>query len=359
MQKKRIAVLFGGKSSEHEVSGVSAAYVIRQIPAESYEVFPIGITKTGKWFLFSGPTEAIKNGSWEQDPHNLTAFISPDPSVGGLVVMEDGKARVEQIDGVFPVLHGKNGEDGTVQGLLELAGLPYVGCGVLGSACCMDKIVTNCLLEQAGIRQAAFTYFSSYAFRSDPEACLDQVERELKGYPVFVKPANAGSSVGVSKAADRASLKTAILAAAKEDRRILVEECIIGQEVECAVLGNERPFASIPGEIAPAAEFYDYEAKYHSASSQLFIPAHISEELREQVRTIALKAYAALDCSGLSRVDFFVTPAGEVLLNEINTLPGFTSISMYPKLMAACGHEGSRLIEELLELSFERADSHV
>ncbi len=358
MQKKRIAVIFGGRSSEHEVSRVSAGYVISQIPRDKYEIITIGITKQGKWLLYSGDTEAIADGSWENDKNNKTAFLSPDSSIAGLVVISAGKTEIIKLDLLFPVLHGKNGEDGSIQGLFELSGVPYVGCGVLASACCMDKITTNIIFEHSNIDQAAFTWFYRSDYRKAPEKCLDKAESELKSYPVFVKPSNAGSSVGVSKAKNREELKRAIEVAAKEDDRILIEECIVGKEVECAVLGNDSPVASIPGQIAPTAEFYDYDAKYNDSSSKLFIPAQISDELMYKVRVTALKAYRALGCSGLSRVDFFVTDNGRVLLNEINTLPGFTSISMYPKLMAACDIEGEKLIEQLIEFAYERAENH-
>ncbi len=358
MQKKRIAVLFGGKSSEHEVSRVSASYVISQIPTDKYEVVTIGITKEGRWLLYSGDLKNISDGSWENDPANKLAFIAPAPRVGGIVVLGDEGYEIIKIDAVFPVLHGKNGEDGTVQGLLELAEIPYVGCGVLASAACMDKIVTNIMFEHAGIEQAAFTWFNTDDYKKNPDKCIVKVESALD-YPIFVKPANAGSSVGVSKACDRGQLIKAIEIAAKEDRRILFEETVTGKEVECAVMGNHEFFASVPGEIKPAAEFYDYDAKYNNASSELFIPAHINQELKEIVKRVAVRAYKALDCTGLSRVDFFVTEEGRVLLNEINTMPGFTSISMYPKLMAACDINGSTLIEKLIELAFERAEKNV
>lgn len=359
MQKKRIAVIFGGKSSEHEVSRVSASYVISKIPTDQYEIITIGITKQGRWLLYNGELSAVADGSWENDKGNKTAFISPDPSVGGITVIEENGCSIIKLDVVFPVLHGKNGEDGTIQGLFELAGIPYVGCGVLASADCMDKIVTNIMFEQAGIAQAGFTWFYASDYEKESEKYLDQVENDLKNYPVFVKPANAGSSVGVSKAANREELKAAVIKAAKEDSRILIEENIIGKEVECAVLGNDEPVASVPGQIAPAAEFYDYDAKYNNADSKLYIPAQISDELITKVQQTAVKAYRALGCSGLSRVDFFVTDDDRVLLNEINTLPGFTSISMYPKLMAASGTEGSDLIVRLIELAFERAGKNV
>ncbi len=355
MDKKRIAVIFGGKSSEHSVSEVSAAYVISQIPKDKYDIYMLGITKSGRWLLYDGSIDSVRDGSWVKNENNRTAFISPDPTVGGITVLTEGGSNIIKLDCVFPVLHGKNGEDGTIQGLLDLSGIPYVGCGTLASADCMDKIVTNIIFQYNGIDQADFSWFNITDYRNDPESIIAKTEKELPQYPVFVKPANAGSSVGVSKANSRKELIAAIEKAANEDDRILIEECIIGKEVECAVLGNNYPVASVPGEIAPAAEFYDYDAKYNNADSKLFIPARISEELMEKVKTSAVKAYKALNCSGLSRVDFFVTEDGRVLLNEINTLPGFTSISMYPKLMAESNIPGSKLIERLIELAYERA----
>lgn len=359
MAKKRVAVLFGGASSEHEVSRISASYVIDNIPSDKYDVIRIGITKQGKWFLYNGDTDAIRSGAWENNPSNRSAFISPDASVKGIVVLNGKNADIIPIDVVFPVLHGKHGEDGTMQGLFRLAGVPFVGCDVLASATCMDKVASNIIFGHEHIDQAAFTWIYSYEYRENPEACLDKIEKELPAYPIFVKPANAGSSVGVSKASSRRELSESIETAMREDDRILFEETIVGKEVECAVLGNENPIAATPGEIAPANDFYDYEAKYQNDNSLLFIPARIEPSQAEQIRTVAIKAYKAMGCSGLSRVDFFVTEDGRILLNEINTLPGFTSISMYPKLMAAYGLQGSELIEKLIDFAFERFESHV
>lgn len=359
MAKKHIAVLFGGASSEHEVSRVSASYVIDHIPSDKYEVIRIGITKQGRWYLYNGSLDDIRSGAWENNPENRVAFISPDTSVKGIVVLEGEKAEIIPIDVAFPVLHGKYGEDGTVQGLFRLAGIPFVGCDVLASADCMDKIVSNIIFEHEKIEQAAFTWLYAYEYRQNQQNCLDKVEKALPAYPIFVKPSNAGSSVGVTKANSREELKKAIEIAMREDDRILFEETIVGKEVECAVMGNDHPIAAVPGEIAPANEFYDYEAKYQNDASLLFIPARISEELAEKVRTTAIRAYKAIGCTGLSRVDFFVTDDGRVLLNEINTLPGFTSISMYPKLMAAYGLKGSDLIEKLIDYAFERFENHV
>ncbi len=359
MAKKNIAVLFGGASSEHEVSRVSAAYVIENIPADKYNIICIGITKQGRWYLYNGNPDDIRSGAWENHPENQIAFISPDTSVRGIVVLNGDKYKTVSIDMVFPVLHGKYGEDGTVQGLFRLAGIPFVGCDVLASANCMDKIVSNIIFEHEKIEQAAFTWLYAYEYRQNQQKCLDQIEKVLPVYPIFVKPSNAGSSVGVTKVNNREELKKAIEIAMCEDDRILFEESIVGKEVECAVMGNGCPIAAIPGEIAPANDFYDYEAKYQSDASLLFIPARISEDLMEKVRSTAVKAYKAIGCTGLSRVDFFVTADGRVLLNEINTLPGFTSISMYPKLMAAYGLKGSDLIEKLIDYAFERFENHV
>ena len=353
MSKKKIAVIFGGKSSEHDISRISASYVISQISKEKYDIFTIGITKEGKWLLYSGDIDSIKDGSWENDENNKSAFISPDPSVHGMVIMSDGKCETVRLDVIFPVMHGKNGEDGTIQGLFEMSGINYVGCGVLASADCMDKVTANIIFASLGIDQAKFTWCYASDFKKSPEKVISAIENAID-YPIFVKPANAGSSVGISKAHDRNELQKAIETAAKEDSRILFEETIVGKEVECAVLGNDEPFASTVGEIAPASEFYDFDAKYNDANSLLFIPARIESELIEKIRETAVKAYRAIGCAGLSRVDFFVTADNRIMLNEINTLPGFTSISMYPKLMEKSGINGTQLVEKIIELAFER-----
>ena len=357
--KKRIAVLFGGVSSEHEVSRMSAATVLRNIPEEKYEVLQLGITKEGKWLLFTGNTDEILNGNWESNPLNRPAFLLPDTTVHGLLVKEATGWNTVRLDAAIPVLHGKNGEDGTMQGLLQLAGIPFVGCDATSSAACMDKVITNVMLEHAGIPQARFTWLYAADFDRDPEGVTTAVEAELGSYPLFVKPANAGSSVGVSKACNREDLMAGLRKAAKEDRKVLIEENIVGQEVECAVLGNENPIASCVGEIAPSSEFYDYEDKYINGTSGLYIPAHISEETSQKLRALAIKAFRVMGCEGLARVDFFVRKSdGEVLLNELNTLTGFTAISMYPKLMEYGGVPVSDLIDRLIRLALERAGEH-
>ena len=351
MNQTRVAVIFGGVSSEHEISRLSAASVIRNLSAEKYELSLIGITKKGEWLLFGGDPEKIPDGSWEQDPANRRCMISPDASRRGITVSDGSFVPV---DVIFPVLHGKNGEDGTIQGLFELSRIPYVGCGVLASSVCMDKAVTNLLLEQFGIPQAKFIWCYTDDYLENPESIEHEIGQKL-GFPVFVKPANAGSSVGISKVKKAEDLRAAMLLAAKEDGKLVIEEGIDGREVECAVLGNSRPVASVPGEILPANEFYDYEAKYYDDNSKLCIPAQLDEATTEKLRTTAVRAFRLLGCSGLSRVDFFVRRSDNaVLLNELNTLPGFTAISMYPKLFGAAGIEYGELLDRLISLALEK-----
>ncbi len=347
-----VAILFGGSSSEHAVSCLSAASVIENIPKDRYQVIPVGITQDGCWMLYSGPVKQIADGSWEKHPANRTAFLSPDRSIKGLVARTGEGFEILPVDVVFPVLHGKNGEDGTVQGLLQLSGIPYVGCGVLSSAICMDKAVTNQLLESAGIARAKSLWFHARDYESRRASLCRDIEETLGGYPIFVKPANAGSSVGISKVKEEAELDAAVAKAAQEDGKIVLEETIVGQEVECAVLGNEEPRASLVGEVGAAAEFYDYDDKYVNGVSKLYIPARIPEETAEAIRKTAIQAYQVLECRGLCRIDFFVRESdGAILLNEPNTLPGFTAISMYPKLWEATGLPYSELLHRLIRLA--------
>ena len=355
MEKRRIAVIFGGCSSEHEVSRLSAKCVIDNIPKEKYEIILIGIDKAGRWFLTDSSTDDIASGAWEQNPRNRVAFLSPDRSVGGLVALDGGHAcEIIKVDVVFPVLHGKNCEDGTIQGLFQMAGIPFVGCGTLASAVCMDKAVTRALLTGARIHQANYLWFFACNYAGEGVGKIKRKVEARLGYPVFVKPANAGSSVGVSKVESEAELDAAVAKAAHEDSKVVIEECIVGQEVECAVMGNEVPKASIVGEIAPSADFYDYDDKYKNGTSQLYIPAHLAPEVADELRHIAERAYRLLGCTGLARVDFFVRGGNEILLNELNTLPGFTSISMYPKLWEACGVSIPELLEQLIQLAFQK-----
>ncbi len=351
--KLSVCILFGGMSPEHEVSLRSAESVLNNIDHEKYNVFPVGITKDGDWMLFGGKDYAeLPAGTWMNNAANCRAAISPIRGQGLLRFEGDCVVR-ERIDVVFPVMHGENCEDGAVQGLLELAGIPYVGPHVAASAVAMDKTLTKLVVDQAGIPQAAWHLVRSSELEHHVDHVVAALEQKFT-YPMFVKPAGTGSSVGVSKAANREALCAALHAAAKFDTKILVEEFIDGREIEVAVMGNDSPAASVCGEIDSGAEFYDYEAKYVTDTSVAYIPARISEEVEEQVRELAVNVYSAIGCQGLSRVDFFVTYEGNrIVFNEINTLPGFTSISMYPKLFAASGIPYAQLIDELLKLAME------
>ena len=320
---------------------------------EKYDIFPVGITKEGEWILFGGTDYSrLPTGQWRDEPNNRSCVISPVRGQG--LLSFEGESVVRQhIDVVFPVLHGENGEDGAMQGLLQLAGIPYVGPHVSASAVSMDKTLTKLVADQAGVTQAAWQLVRRCDLDSRMEQTLDLLEGRFD-YPMFVKPSGTGSSVGVSKAADRNALENALRAAAVYDEKILVEEFIRGREVEVAVMGNASPMASVCGEIDSGADFYDYDAKYITDTSTAYIPARIPEEVEEQVREAAVKIYSAIGCQGLSRVDFFVTyDDNRVVFNEINTLPGFTSISMYPKLFDASGIPYGQLIDELLKLALE------
>ena len=356
MKKLNVCILFGGISPEHEVSLRSAESVLNNIDREKYNVFPVGITKSGQWLLYKGSDNAdLPSGRWMEETVSSIVAISPVRGQG-LLQFEGESVTVQPIDVVFPVLHGENGEDGAMQGLLKIAGIPYVGPHVAESAVAMDKTLTKLVMDQAEIPQAAWLLVRNSELDAHIDAALDAVEARF-AYPVFVKPAGTGSSVGVSKANDRAQLEKALVEAGRFDEKILVEECIFGREIEVAVLGNDCPVASVCGEIDSGAEFYDYDAKYVTDTSVAYIPARISDQTAERVRQLAVKAYQAIGCKGLSRVDFFVTYEGErIVFNEINTLPGFTSISMYPKLFMASGIGYSQLIDQLLQLALEETN---
>ncbi len=353
MRKLNVCILFGGISPEHEVSLRSAESVLNNLNKEKYNIFPVGITKKGDWILFGGNDYSmLPTGQWQDHPDNRRATISPIRGQGLLSFEGDCVVR-ELIDVVFPVLHGENGEDGAMQGLLQMAGIPYVGPHVAASAVSMDKTLTKLVADQADIPQAAWQLVRNSELQTKMDGILDAVESRFS-YPVFVKPAGTGSSVGVSKASDRESLRDALLQAGTYDEKILVEEFINGKEVEVAVMGNGSPVASVCGEIDSGADFYDYNAKYITDTSVAYIPARIPEDVAEQVRDLAVRVYSAIGCQGLSRVDFFVThDENRIVFNEINTLPGFTSISMYPKLFAASGVAYDQLLDELLELALE------
>lgn len=353
-KKLRVAVLFGGRSGEHEVSLLSAASVISAMDTEKYEIFPVGITEDGRWLAGGDPLRALQMKNIPGDC--LFAALWTNPEAPGLLLLEEDAKSCGFIplDVVFPVLHGPYGEDGTVQGLLELAGIPYVGAGVLSSAVSMDKAVMKLLFQQRGLPVGDFLSFRWFQWAADKFDLVERIERKL-GYPCFVKPANLGSSVGINKATCRGSLMDSIEEALRYDQKVVVEAFIPGREIECSVLGEDEPLASVPGEIIPGAEFYDYRAKYLDNSSQLLIPAPLSPEVGEKIQAYAKEAFLAVECSGLGRVDFFYQEEdGKIFVNEINTIPGFTSISMYPKLWEASGLPYSELIDRLIRLALER-----
>lgn len=348
--KKTIGVLFGGQSSEHEISCISAVTIISNIDKEEYDIILIGITKEGKWILTNSVKE-IENGTWKTG--KTQAILSPDATEKCLLLIEGSQVTKKKLDVVFPTLHGLYGEDGTVQGLLELAQIPYVGCGVLASSLAMDKLYTKKIVDTLGIRQAAYVAVTKQDL-SKMEETIKRIEDKLS-YPVFVKPSNAGSSCGVSRAENQEELIDGLMLAAEHDRKILVEERIVGRELECAVLGGADSRASGVGEILAAAEFYDYKAKYHSMESKTVISPEIPKEKEEEIRKDAVAIFRALDGYGLSRVDFFLTEdTNEVVFNEMNTLPGFTSISMYPMLWEAKGISKRILVGKLLQSALVR-----
>src|ERR1700730_1228631 len=386
MEKIRVGILFGGRSGEHEVSLLSAASVLNAIDKDKYEVVPIGITKDGRW-LTAVDAEKLLQGSLVLESRHLRAgdpettspaailargeavVVPPEPvhRQRGLVpfqteagLMRRASDRAINVDVIFPVLHGTFGEDGTIQGLLELADIPYVGAGVLGSAAGMDKDIMKSLFIAAGIPIVKHVTLLRSMWEKEPKKVAKLVGK-LK-YPVFVKPANLGSSVGISKAHNRKERGPAIEEAAKFDRKIVIEQGVGGakekaREIECSVLGNDEPAASVPGEIVPGKEFYDYTAKYVEEGSQLIIPAKLSKSETKKVQDLAIAAFKAVDCSGLARVDFLMDPkTRKIYLNEINTMPGFTAISMYPKLWAASGLAYADLIDRLIQLGIERHD---
>lgn len=351
MNKKTAVILFGGQSSEHLVSCMSVVNVVNHINREKYNLVLIGITEEGKW-IKTDSLEAIQDGTWRNG--QITAIISPDATMGGVILLDGARTEMIKVDVVFPVLHGLYGEDGTVQGLLELAGIPYVGCGVLASSVSMDKLYTKILVDNLGVGQAAYVPVMRHDLE-DMEEVIQKVEDKFS-YPVFVKPSNAGSSKGVSRANNQKELILALIEAAKHDRKILVEEMVVGREIECAVFGGGTvPVESSGvGEILAAAEFYDFDAKYNNSDSKTVVnpdlPAGAAEKVKEDARAI----FQAVDGFGLARVDFFVKEDGSVVFNEINTMPGFTAISMYPMLWEAAGVNKDQLVDRLLEHALSR-----
>ncbi len=346
--KIRVGVIFGGRSGEHEVSLLSARAVITALDRSNYEVVPLGITKEGRWVLATESLALMRAGELPnlmlegggEETHGIV--LNPDPTLD------------RSIDVVFPVLHGTYGEDGTIQGLLELANIPYVGAGVVGSAVSMDKGMMRVLFAAEGLPLAPWVTITSNRWQREREQVIAEIAETI-GYPCFVKPANLGSSVGVSKAKNCEELVRAMAIASDYDRRIVIEQAVTNpREIECSVLGNDDPIASVPGEIKPGNEFYDYEAKYLNDNSQLVIPASLADHQVECIKRYAVKAFQAVDCAGMARVDFFIDTEGKILVNEINTIPGFTQISMYPKLWEASGIPFHQLVERLIELAITR-----
>jgi D-alanine-D-alanine ligase len=354
-RKIRVGVIFGGRSVEHEVSLVSAASVINALDREKYEILPIGITPEGRWLSSAEAVALLKEkGNIDQLPEHI---LVPDPRKKGLVPLQNSSADIPShpVDVLFPVLHGTYGEDGTIQGLFELADIPYVGSGVLGSALGMDKVVQKQLLRQAEIPVTPDVWFYLEEFLNARRKIIGSIERKL-GYPCFVKPANLGSSVGISKAHDKEELVRAIQYAGEYDLKVLVEKGIEkAREIECSVLGNEDPIASVPGEVIPSNEFYDYDAKYVDGKSSSVIPAKLPRPVTKKVQQYAVDGFKVLNCSGMARVDFLVTKGrNRIYLNELNTIPGFTSISMYPKLWQASGVSYPELLDRLIQLALDR-----
>ncbi len=364
--KLRIGVVFGGRSGEHEVSIRSAAAVIEAIDRKRYDVLPIAISQEGKWLppaeasqLLPSATQGLLPSRPASSPGEAVAILG-DPSHTGLMSFDrtDGGSSSHKLDVVVPVLHGTFGEDGTIQGLLEMANIPYVGCGVLASACGMDKVTMKLLFLQAGLPMCNYLWFLRSQWQKEPARIMQVISRKI-GLPCFVKPANLGSSVGVSRADDRASLQRAIDLAAQYDRKIVVEEAVDAREIECAVIGNDKPNASLPGEYVvheESARFLDYTEKYSKTGHVEFVvPASVSKTLASRIQRMAIRAFQAVDGAGLARVDFFLRrDSKELLLNELNTMPGLTEVSGYPKMWAASGLSYTKMIDVLVELALER-----
>lgn len=353
MKKIRVGIIFGGRSGEHNVSIVSATSVINALDKTKYEAVPIYINKKGKWLFGAGPKEL---GSERSE----YVYLPPDPTARGLVPIKTSKKSLKKIDVIFPVLHGPFGEDGTVQGLLELAGIPYVGAGVAASAVGMDKALMKKVFKGVGLPVLSYLVLLRKEIEGEIEKCVATVEKELD-YPLFIKPANLGSSVGITKAHSRNELIEGLRIACQYDRKVVVEQGIDkAREIEVAVLGNDEPQASICGEVVPSKEFYDYEDKYILGRAKLLIPAEVSGSQSDKIRSMAVRAFKAIDCAGMARADFFIErKTSQIFIDEVNTIPGFTSISMYPKLWEASGVEYSELINRLIGLALERYNDKI
>lgn len=356
-EKIRVGLIFGGRSGEHEISFLSASSIIKAINKDKYSVVPIGITKEGRWISPQDSELALQSGKIEG---KSTVILLNDSSGNALIRIDNNQrleksSNLEKVDIIFPILHGPYGEDGTIQGLLELANIPYVGSGVAASAISMDKDFMKTIFQQRGLPILKWVTIKRKEWQKDKEKVLSLIQNNF-GYPLFVKPANMGSSVGITKVHQKEELEKAIDLASSYDSKILIEEGIEeAREIECGVLGNDEPQASVVGEVKPAGEFYDYNSKYIDEGTQLIVPAELSDDLSKKVQEIALRAFKAVDAVGMARVDFFISKkTNEIYLNEINTIPGFTSVSMYPRLWVASGLPYSELIDRLIQLALER-----
>ena len=354
MAKIKAAVIFGGTSKEYKLSLASAAEVIRNIPEDKYEVICIGITRKGRWLFYPGDVDAIASGEWELNPDCTSAIISPDPLHRGIITIENGETSVKKIDVVFPVLIGRKSGDGSLQGLLNMSGIPYVGCGLLASASCMDKSHTHMVLDDYGIKTAKWELITQREINSIDERCTE-IAAEM-GFPLIVKPANSGSSVGSSIAEDADSLAAAVKLAFLNDNKVIVEKYVSGRKLEAAVFGYDNPFSSYIGEILSVDKVYDPTEVNKSSGDDLVIPADLPMELMNDIRAVALKAFKALGCKGMARIDFFLTDDGELLLNKVGTTPGLRKNSVYPKLMEHLGMSRPYLMDKLMEQAIENAE---
>lgn len=359
-KKKVIGIICGGVSTEHNISLLSSLFIMDNIDLEKYELKIIIISKTGDWYLYNGDKKYILDDKWFDKKYIKPVTISLLPNKPGFFIINDDKSiKYEKIDIAFPVLHGRNGEDGTIQALFKIANIPYVGCDHVASMICMDKELTHIVLNNANIKTAPYFALTKFEFDNCNFELLEKNLKQKLDYPMFIKPANAGSSFGVNKAHDKSELLNYIIKAFEIDKKIVIEKCIYGKEIECAVIGNNEPFASIVGEISPCNEFYDYDAKYNDDNSLLFVPARISENISNKIRETAKNAFKILGCCGMARIDFFVTEKDDIILNEPNTIPGFTNISMYPKLLMKSGFESKEIINKLIDLAFENFNQNL
>ncbi|GAF63455.1 D-alanine-D-alanine ligase [Bacillus sp. TS-2] len=353
MNKKNIAVIFGGVSSEHQVSITSATAVMEGLPSDKYDITPIIISQKGSWYLFDQPLNELANNDWEERLSLKRVLISTDHQKPGLIIFDKEHLQYVPIDCYFPVLHGKNGEDGTIQGLLDLANIPYVGCGTLSSALSMDKVFAYQIVKELKVSIPEFISFHQQQYNDE---LLAQKIKETLGYPLFVKPVNAGSSFGITKVYQEDELKKAIEHAFLHDQKVICEKAIVGTEVGCAVYGNDKPETGLVGEISASQDYLDFNDKYIYGQIKQYVPARVNHDILQLVQQKAIDIYQTLSCSGLARIDFFIKENGEIIFNEINTMPGFTPSSRYPKMLEASGIQYSDLLDELIELALSKKE---